>query len=61
MDQGTSLSQGGQATAHQRNADKRAVAARVFKVTTSADGTDVARINRVFGHSEGQRDSARKR
>ena len=57
------------------NADNRVVATRVFDATTPADGTDVARINRAFGHSlgdiaaqligwtlsEGQRDSALKR
>jgi cholesterol transport system auxiliary component len=57
------------------NADNRVVATRVFDVTTPADGTDVARINRAFGQglsdttaqligwtlSEGQRDSAIKR
>ncbi len=72
---GTSLSQDAQATAHQRNADNRVVATRVFDATTPADGTDIARINRAFGHSlgditaqligwtlsEGQRDSALKR
>ena len=57
------------------NVDNRVVATRVFDATTPADGTDVARINRAFGHSlgdiaaqligwtlsEGQRDSALKR
>ncbi|MEQ1511781.1 MAG: ABC-type transport auxiliary lipoprotein family protein [Lysobacteraceae bacterium] len=57
------------------NAGNRVVATRVFDVTTPADGTDVARINRAFAQglsdtstqligwtlSEGQRDSALKR
>jgi cholesterol transport system auxiliary component len=57
------------------NADNRVVATRVFDVTTPADGTDVARVNRAFEQglsdtttqligwtlSEGQRDSALKR